>query len=290
MLLEKGLSPSLFNTYRNCTLQFYFKYIAGLKEKDTPEESIDAATFGTVLHTVLEEAYTPFIGKSLEAKSLSLSFGTISEKVEEAFRRIFLNGDLSSGKNLLNLKVASKYVSTFLKEEIAFINALKAEGKSIHLVQLEKELETQIEHNGTSIKLKGKADRIDKLGTSYRIIDYKTGNVDENKELKLKQWEDLNVPQRNKAFQLLMYAYLLHKNQPDALPIQSGILSFRELSKGLKAVTLEGSDALDKQILMEFELQLKAVLSDLLNPNLSFLQTKDLDICAYCPYSAVCNR
>jgi ATP-dependent helicase/nuclease subunit B len=290
MLLEKGLSPSLFNTYRSCTLQFYFKYIVGLKEKDAPEESIDAATFGTVLHTVLEEAYTPFIGKKLDAQSLSKSFGVISEKVEDAFRRIFLNGDLSSGKNLLNVKVATKYVNTFLKEEIAFINALKAESKSIHLVQLEKELETQIEHNGTSIKLKGKADRIDKLGTSLRIIDYKTGNVNESEELKLKQWDDLIEPKRNKAFQLLMYAYLLYKNQPESLPIQSGILSFRELSKGLKAVTFEGEDALNETILLEFEQELKALLSDLLNPNQSFLQTHDLDICAYCPYSPVCNR
>jgi inactivated superfamily I helicase len=39
---EKNLSPSAINTYLECKLKFYFKYIAGIKETEELKEEIDA--------------------------------------------------------------------------------------------------------------------------------------------------------------------------------------------------------------------------------------------------------
>ncbi|MDP3432639.1 MAG: PD-(D/E)XK nuclease family protein, partial [Bacteroidota bacterium] len=45
---ESKLSPSAINTYLDCKLKIYFKYIAGIKEKDELKEEIDAVLFGNL--------------------------------------------------------------------------------------------------------------------------------------------------------------------------------------------------------------------------------------------------
>ena len=41
------LSPSAINTYLDCSLKFYLRYVAGIGEPDEVKEEIDAAGFGT---------------------------------------------------------------------------------------------------------------------------------------------------------------------------------------------------------------------------------------------------
>ncbi len=291
LLMDSGMSPSLFNAYRNCTLQFYFKYIAGLSEQEEPDESIDAATFGTVIHAVLEENYLPLLGEFLSSENLKSAFQDTALKVESALKKIYKNGDLTTGKNLLNVKIAEKYIDAFLEAELKHISDEENATKKIKLLHLEKALSTPIRFGSHTILLSGKADRIDSIGNRIRIIDYKTGAVDESKELKLNDWENLKEVKRNKAFQLLMYAYLYSQSEDDStLEISSGIFSFRELSKGLKPVSLAGNAVFDKALLTEFELELRSLLEEMLNSKLPFAQTKDKSICEYCSFKTICNR
>ena len=115
--------------------------------------------------------------------------------------------------------------------------------------------------------------------------------VDENNEMKLKEWDDLKEVKRNKSFQLLMYAYLFDKTEiRGSEKISSGILSFRELSKGVKQITFDGKAELDAEILKNFEAQLKILVEEILNPNIHFEQTRDTEICEYCAFKLICNR
>jgi len=290
-LIEGGLSPSLLNVYRNCPLQFYLNYIADLEEIETPEESVDAATFGTVLHAILEESYLPFLGKKLNGKTLKDSFGSIQQRVEAAFLKVFANGDLSSGKNLLNVKVAERYLETYLKLEIEELLFRESVGEPITLLHIEKALAGTIDVNGKIIKLKGKADRIDLINDVVRILDYKTGAVEDSIELRIKTWDLLHDAERNKAFQLLMYAYLYAGMFPEKnLKIQSGIISFRALSAGMKPVSVGGIDILNHELLAAFEKELHHVISTILNKELPFSQTDDFKVCGYCSFSKICNR
>jgi ATP-dependent helicase/nuclease subunit B len=289
--MDSGMSPSLFNSYRNCSLQFYFKYIAGLRELEEPDESIDAATFGTVMHEVLEENYKPLIGKELNELSLKNAFNQLPQKVDLAFQKAFKSGNLTAGKNLLNVKIAVNYLKSFLKEELTLIRNSSEQNQKFTLLHLEHELKTQLPFRDYKVELYGKADRIDQVGNCIRIVDYKTGAVDETKELKLKDWPALKEVKRNKAFQLLMYAYLFAKNQTKQnLELNSGIISFRELSKGLKMVSFAGEEKLDVQILKEFEGMLYQMLDEIFDTGLPFKQTKDTAVCEYCDYKSICNR
>ncbi|MCS6818644.1 MAG: PD-(D/E)XK nuclease family protein, partial [Chitinophagales bacterium] len=55
--LKNGISPSALSTFINCSLQYYFKYIAGLKEPEDIEEDMDSSSMGTAIHSVLENLY-----------------------------------------------------------------------------------------------------------------------------------------------------------------------------------------------------------------------------------------
>ncbi|MBL0046504.1 MAG: PD-(D/E)XK nuclease family protein [Bacteroidetes bacterium] len=290
-LISSGLSPSLLNTYRNCSLQFYFRYIARLKEKEEPEESLDSAAFGTVIHSVLEQNYIPLIGKNLSQESVLKAFQDSAQKIESAFRTEFKLGDLKSGKNLLNLKVAEKYVATFLAEELKFIEWLDTQNQQLKILSLESEYTHNLDIGEHSVLLKGKIDRIDSIDNLIRIIDYKTGAVNESSDLKLKAWDELQEVKKNKSFQLFMYAYLFHKGDLHKdKRIVSGIISLRKLSAGLMPASLNQKEELDAQLLLEFEQELKTLIASILSPETSFNQTVDLKVCDNCAYSQICNR
>lgn len=42
------LSPSALNTYLDCSLKFYYKYVARLEAPDEVSSEIDAAKFGSI--------------------------------------------------------------------------------------------------------------------------------------------------------------------------------------------------------------------------------------------------
>lgn len=289
---ESGLSPSSLNTLKNCSLQFYFRYIAKIQESDEVEENIDAATLGDVIHKVVENFYTPFIGKNLNKEGLKNMLSEVDKAVKDNFLTHFDASDLDTGKNLLTVKVASQLIKTFINTEIDFCEELKEQNKTLLIRELEKEMNCEIEIADKKVKIIGKSDRIDQIGNLIRIIDYKSGKVEPN-DLKVKDFEQLlNDKKYNKAFQLLIYAWLFNKTEahPEQT-FQSGIISFRKLSNGVMPV-LWGKDnwEINEEVLTEFEDSLKTLLNDLLDTEKEFCQTNDLDICGYCDFARVCNR
>lgn len=291
-LAEYGFSPSGLNSFKNCSMQFYYNYVAGLKAEDEVEETIDAATLGTIIHLVLERLFKPFIGKSLDEGSIKVMIKEAEEVTNLCFSEKYSSSQSLTGKNLLIKKVAHRYIQNFLHQELDFFYELKKEGKPLIIKALEEKLEYFITVGETNVKLKGSADRIDSVGNVTRIIDYKTGKV-ENRELIVSDIQDLIKEKHlNKSFQLLMYAYLYKKVSKNKNSLQSGIFSFRSLSSGLRKVTMEGFDdeGLSDRTLEEFEQELSKLISNLLSEDALFEQTSDIENCTHCNYANICNR
>ncbi|HEY0030996.1 MAG TPA: PD-(D/E)XK nuclease family protein [Bacteroidia bacterium] len=288
---EYGFSPSLLNTYRNCSLQFYFHAIAGLREADEVEETIGADTLGNAVHEVLEIFYQPFVGKNIKAADVKEMKKEVEATTIAVFEKEYSKTEISYGKNLLTLKVALKFINNFLDAEIESLNKLEKAGVPMMIKALEQELETTIVSGSQSIKLRGKADRIDSIGAQIRIIDYKTGLAD-NKELKFEEWDAIrNDATLAKSFQLLTYAWMYQKMNPAIKDnIVSGIITFRDLSAGLKTVKANNSDALDVNVLTKYEQQLQLLLSDIFDPALPFSKAIDHANCEYCVFKGICNR
>ncbi len=274
-----GISPSALIAYINCPLDFYYKYVLGVREVDEVEETIDHSTFGTYVHSSLELLYKDFVKKNITVEDLKLMLKKVSQIVNNVFAENFSEKELKSGKNLLTLNIAQNYITTFIKEEIKSLEKL---AQPLFINSLEEELNSEIEVDGTVIKLKGFADRIDSCGNELRIIDYKTGLVKPT-ELQLKHVDELLDTKKSKAFQLLMYAFMYNKsNLVNNTQITSGIISFRKLSSGYMSFGIKKNVLIDEAILEEFESSLIKLIKEILDVNTPFKHSVDAKWCVFC--------
>ena len=298
---SKGFSPSSLNAYRNCSLRFYFREIAGLSELDEIEETIDAATLGTVVHDVLQNLFADHINVEIKEIDIKTMISNTEALTNESFKKHFPGGNINLGKNLLIVKVANIFIKRFLQQEKKILENIKAENRQLVIKYLEKylvsflEIEVSME-NSIPIKIKGVCDRIDLLENTWRIIDYKTGQVQQN-EINIKNWEDFEISNKhNFSFQLLLYAYLFYENNIELFnnntySLESGIFSFRNISKGLLKVTLSEKGNLDKDTISDFKtIVLKPLLKDIFNTAIPFKKTIELKSCTYCPFISICGR
>jgi hypothetical protein len=61
-------SASALTAYLRCPKSFYYKYIERVKEPKQDEDiSVSDLTLGNVLHEIMQQLYTPFIGKNITA-------------------------------------------------------------------------------------------------------------------------------------------------------------------------------------------------------------------------------
>lgn len=291
-LAVHGFSASALNTWRNCSLQFYFKYVVGLEESEDVEETIEAGTLGTVVHNVLETFYSPLINKLLLKNDVDRMKSYVDTFTRDAFRKNYKNGDIDFGKNLLVVKVVSEFINNFLEKEAGF---LSDNSSQLHILEIEEKVETfiNIGEGGAKklIKLKGVIDRIDKTGGKIRIVDYKTGKV-EPRDLKIKAWEDLASDSKlGKCFQLFFYTYLFNKTRKSNLSeLEPGIISFRNLSGGFLRMDLPDEEDISENVMNKFENILRSVLNDIFDPSIPFEQTDKTENCRYCAFQSVCNR
>lgn len=281
---EKGFSPSALSTYFNCPLQFYYRYVMRLREKKEIEESMEENTFGSVLHGVLEELYDPFIGKEVTPEDIGGFEAQLDKVIEHQFKEVTRTENFKYGRNRLLLGVIRNLVIRLL--EIDQLNAPFSVGG------LELELETRLPtlRVPEGIRLRGFIDRVDTVDGITRIIDYKTGKVN---RLELKGFEEIREgSKKREAFQLSTYAYLYLRNQPEVKEVSPGIYFLRNLSKGLRFLETGPTKAtvLDLESLLDYESEMVAVLDEIFDPEIPFIQTDEVDRCRFCAYKVMCGR
>lgn len=288
----KGFSASSINIWRNCTLQFYLSYLAGIGEPDEPEETIESATLGNVIHEILREFYAPIINQTLTVSDIERMRAQAESFARKAFVKYYKNGDVEHGKNLLMVRVIHEYINNLLDTEL---NSITKAGMVHEILEVESLYEQnrsiQTKSGAVEIKLKGYIDRIDRTANKIRIIDYKTGKV-EARELRLKIWEELKTESRyRKYFQVLFYAYLYwKKHDSDPGELDPGIITFRNLKGGFLRLGYPDDVVLTASIMQKFEEILESILDDIFNPELPFVQTENEENCRYCPYREICNK
>ncbi|MEZ5084508.1 MAG: PD-(D/E)XK nuclease family protein [Bacteroidales bacterium] len=290
-LAIKGFSASGLNTYRNCSLQFYFNNVAGIKETDEVEETIESSTLGTVVHDVLQKIYTPFKSKILKENDFSIGKDKISELIRESFLAKYPGGEIDRGKNHLIVNVAESFVENFLQKEKQDVAANSKTGIELVILELEKwiEAEFSFNHNGDikNVKLKGIVDRIDQLNDTIRIIDYKTGRL-EKRDLKFTDWEELiDNSELAKVFQVLFYNHLYTRTNENVKNTEAGIISLRSLKQGFMDVAFPDDTANPFE---HFENTLRQIFSSIYDDSIPFEQTSEIEDCKYCPFKSVCNR
>jgi ATP-dependent helicase/nuclease subunit B len=290
-----GISPTALTTWVFCPLRFYFNYILQLAEEESIADTMDAPTFGTGIHNALESLYKPFLNQALSLSIIDAIATKADDVLYENFRQAFNNNDLSQGKNLIMLRVAESFLRRFFAQEKDLIRQLERNSKQLIVKAVEHKfsenhnITTTVSFKGQpdyTVCLRGTADRIDLCGETLRVIDFKTGLV-EQKELVIKDWEALLIdPAKGKALQLALYAWLYSKEFSTAFP-QAGIISFRNLNSGFLALQLPEADT-DPSA--EFEETLQQLLQQIFDTETPFTQTEDAKSCEICPFAGICGK
>jgi ATP-dependent helicase/nuclease subunit A len=181
--------------FKECPTKYHLSYILGmpeepklahdLEEMDNPER-IQGSLLGQIVHRLMERIDRIAPDGTLDERSFDHEISTILDSLE-----------ISNEKDRsLNRKVARSHISTFLTSPIA------SHVRSINQSRTELPLQTLLPYGAT---LFGIIDRLyqDQNGT-WTILDYKTDANPNTKSI-----------DRYK-FQLLFYAFLVHRMYPDA--------------------------------------------------------------------------
>ena len=301
-LIEKaadGLSPTSLNAYRSCQLRFYFSVIAGLKEPEETTGEIDAQTLGKAVHDALKSLYLPFIEQIMTPEKVEAMASRVDDAVENAIGKFFRGEGVKFGKNLLLVQVARILIRKFLRAEMNSLANLSEPGVTLTVTMLESPFNKYIcvgkGKVAIKVKIKGVVDRVDRIGSLIRIVDYKTGKFAPG-EVRIGSWEDLTgTTGAAMGFQLLIYAWLFTEAH-GAKELQAGIFPLQKQNIGFQAVSVPGEDPeklskfLSRPILGHVESVLGELVEEIFDREKPFKQTHDPERCTFCPYISICGR
>lgn len=278
-LAGKGISPSSLATYINNPIDFYYQKVLKIRDVNEVEETVAVNTMGTVIHETLEQLYKPYIGIYLTQEILKKMISEAEVLIISNFEKVYVNGDISKGKNKLIFEVSKKYVNRFLRLELDQV----IKGKEIKIIALEQELSSKLEIEGLSfpVKLRGIVDRIDEVDGKLRILDYKTGMVKAG-DLKMSDFSLMKEGYKyTKVLQVMLYVYLYYSNNKVNFSnlMEAGIISFKNLNNGFLKMNFGEGFKRDHEISQEriddFVDHLKLIIKEIYNPEVPFIENMD---------------
>lgn len=289
-LSASGFSPSVLNKYRNCPLRFYYEEVLRLKEGEALKEDLEQNELGDCIHEALEAIYSRDPDGRVKRATLRKAIDELDDIINRVLHEQFLHGRSQLGRNHFYKSIAKIQLTNFLRSEIKELERI-GDG-TIQLVGLEEELAEEVtfptKSGGKPVLLKGRADRIDRVGGLLRIIDYKSGRADPVElEVLSPDAEYTMVP--DKWFQVMMYAYLYQHGRPYREPLRTGVVALRRSSSQLLTATWGRQDILDHNLLDRFETMLLSLIDDIMNPDLPFAATPSYKNCATCSFRELCR-
>lgn len=294
----KPLSPSAVNTWLTCRMKFYYRYICGLKEPEKIATEIDPSIFGGLLHSIMEGIYYSYKGEVLDKnriESIEKDKSKITEIVDTTIIKKFYNGihRKIAGSDQIISGILNAYVNLILKLDRSF--------GPFTIKYLEKWISSEIEiarhQNSVRLLAGGIIDRIDFIGGTHRIIDYKTGNV----EMEIDSVEalfDEDDDRRNESwFQILMYCELFSRENPGSI-VRPSLYAVRNLSDSEYSDHLIIKKGREEKIIIrdyseigdEYSSRLKSVLEAIFSKSEPFIMTEHKRKCENCPYRQLCQR
>lgn len=300
------ISPSALNCYLDCPLKFYYKYVALLSAPDEVTADIDSAKFGSIFHYAAEHIYKDLTahGKLISRENLETLLKDevrLQTYVDNGFKELFFNLPQNeqpeyNGIQLINSAVIVKYIQQLLRNDLryapfTFVGSEQRIFENIEICTSTGDIQSRIG---------GIIDRIDSKGESLRIVDYKTGGDADTPA----NVQSLFIPDKkrsNYVFQTFLYASIVCKKlreKNDSRLVAPALLYIhRAASENYSPVIQMGEPRKPKepvdnfaQYEGDFRENLKTLLEDIFNPDISFTQTEIEDKCAYCDFRALCKK
>lgn len=300
------ISPSALNCYLDCPLKFYYKYVALLSAPDEVTADIDSAKFGSIFHYAAEHIYKDLTahGKLISKENLETLLKDevrLQTYVDNGFKELFFNLPQNeqpeyNGIQLINSAVIVKYIQQLLRNDLRYAPFTFVGSEQ----RIFENIEIYTPTGDIQSRIGGIIDRIDSKGESLRIVDYKTGGDADTPA----NVQSLFIPDKkrsNYVFQTFLYASIVCKKlreKNDSRLVAPALLYIhRAASEKYSPVIQMGEPRKPKepvdnfaQYEGDFRENLKTLLEDIFNPDISFTQTEIEDKCAYCDFRALCKK
>ncbi len=284
------ISPTAVCTYMRCPLNFYYRYVAGLKIPEIPEDEqeLDGRIFGNIFHDAADIIYHQLPQRVTEdvLTHLLKSKIEIERAVDEAFHRAMPNSS-GSGLHIINREVIIHY----LRQLIEIDRRLTP----FTILGLEYYVSRPLTDK---MKIGGRIDRLDLIneGTPeerIRVIDYKSGST------RLKAMPDVESifnPEKihdhsDYYLQAFVYSDIVRRKRnkpvsPALLFIQhAGVEDYDPTLKIGKEPVLDIAEHSAR-----FNELLNQKIDEMISPDTPFNPTEDLKVCRSCPYAMMCRR
>lgn len=285
---NNGLSVSSINRIVQCELKFYYTDILRLRSLRDKEEIAGADTHGNVLHAVLEKIHKKEEWKIFSESTLREIQLQLPNLLDEILVNDFRTFDFDEGYNLLIKAVVLEQLVHYFENVEKRVNENEILNENAEF-DLETILEKEILDEPWKIKLKGRIDKLERVGDNLFLIDYKSGKV-ERSDLKMEKeglLQTLNLLKKDKFRQLWLYLFLYRTNYPssnDALFAQ--IYSMRNLKDEYKI----SYDVISENFMNISEEFIVSILTRLLDETKPIIGTLDKTVCQFCDFKTVCKK
>lgn len=325
--LKIDLSPSALNSYLDCQLRFYFRYIKHLSADDEFDMDIDEAYFGRIFHKTMELIYTEIAGKTVDdegpdwhapvAKQQLVAY-LKTERMEKMVDRAFAEEfNVRSTEDYTGIQLIKRDVLVEMVRKQVEHDVKHAENGGFTIYKPEFAVSQPVvvemaDNSKFALGVGGILDRRDMKDGVMRVVDYKTGgDADGHKRCAtdLGRLFSGGSKRADKVFQAVLYSCLWNMKEPGCTPYNQEnrpivpVLMFPrqmndkfdpelQLGKGNKKapIAINCADGLHTDVEQDFMVGLKNTLRQLLNKGVPFEATTDEASCTFCDFKAICHK
>jgi hypothetical protein len=295
---DRFFSPSAINTWLNCRMKFYYKYVCGIPEEEKLDRDIDQRRFGNILHDVMKRLYEPLVGEANPAEKLRL-IATDGDLIQKTVRKAasvemkWSEETILEGKGVIILDVLERYVRDVLRFDLKSVNLTISHLEN----RFARMLDVSTASGNVRIQLGGVIDRVDISGGVVRVVDYKTGTP----KIESVQVDDLFDETREKrsdaVLQTLLYCSVLSDSHREVV-INPAIFWVQQISSpdfnpssyltefGIEAPELKTWN----EVMDRFDSGLSSTLAKIFSPDEPFRMTEFNRRCTWCPFIRLCRR
>jgi len=295
---EKYLSPSAVNTWVNCRMRFYYRYVCGMPEEEILEKDIDQRRFGNILHETLRRLYEPVKGTVNTCSRIKTMYAD-----KELIRNMIIStassemnwdeATLMAGKGVIIIDVLERYVSDLLKYDSGVSDLV--------LLNLEDNFHGTQNISSTSgkvtVRIGGRADRVDSTAGAIRVVDYKTGTPKKDIVNPDDMFNEEKEKRNDALLQAMLYCHLIRESHPGKLVIPAVYwvqqISSDAFSPYASVDGLDGPGADARawdEVMRKFAEGLSVTVNRIFSESEDYIMTDFVRRCTWCPYRTLCGR
>jgi hypothetical protein len=309
-----NLSATALKKYRSCKLHFYLEFVKRMREDDTPVAFMDAKTYGSVMHNVLQQLFesqrsTPqstlpvLIDKNTKWDNKDGILRRVKEEINKLYHQDTYKGrlDYMPAESILLADIMADFIEKILNKEVKYIE----NNGPFQYVAAEESVVQQWQITPKhKVNFRLDIDRHDILNSGvHRFVDYKTGNDTPHISSISSLFSPNDESSNDACLQLLIYsaAYSDIKNaqfniQPSIYQLKSaftdnGMFEKDALTlsqKNIPVIWTNVGQVPDWQ--QEFRERFEDMINEIFNPEVPFTQTNNIENCRFCKFLQMCAR